>query len=368
MTSSCSEGPAGRPASILHVVSSDDRRGAETFAVELAGVLRAGGQAGEVVALAPGLVGGLDVTTLGPSRFAAATLIGLRRRARGATAVVAHGSSTLPAVAAATAGTGVPFVYRSIGDPLAWITTPARRARVRAAVRRAQVVVALWPGSAVVWHERLGVAAERVVVIPNAVRASSLHPATAAERRAARASLRVPADGPLVVCVGSLSPEKRVDLAVEAVAALEGVRLAVAGDGPCRPLITALAAEHGDGRVHVLGHHGRPQPILAAADLVVIPSDTEGQPAVAIEAGLSGLAVVATDVGGLPEIVDHGRTGLLVRPGDRPQLSAAVADALTTRTTMGPAARRRCEQHFDLDVLAAAWRQIFARMGGTATP
>jgi glycosyltransferase involved in cell wall biosynthesis len=350
------------------VVSSDDRRGAEIFAVDLAEVLRRGGRPGEVVALAPGPAGGLDVATLGPTRFAAVTLIGLRRRARDAAVIVAHGSSTLPAVAAATAGTGVPFVYRSIGDPRAWITTRARRARVRAAVSRARAVVALWSGSAVTWHEHLGVAADRVVVIPNAVRAAAFQPATLAERKAARAALGIPADGPLVACVGSLSPEKRVDLAIEAVAALDGVRLAVVGDGPSRAAITALAAGHGDGRVHVLGSHDRPQSVLAAADLVVIPSDTEGQPAVAIEAGLSGLAVVATDVGGLSEIVDHGHTGLLVRSGDRRDLSAALADVLEASTTMGPGARRRCERHFDLDVVAGAWRQILDGITGSPGP
>jgi glycosyltransferase involved in cell wall biosynthesis len=349
---------------VLHVVTSTDRRGAETFAVDLDEALRAQGVSGEVVALAPGPAGGLDLPTLGPRRFAPVTLAALRRRARAVETVVAHGSSTLPAVATAVAGTGVPFVYRSIGDPLAWVTSPARRARVRLAAGRARAVVALWPGSAVVWHEHLGVDADRIVVIPNAVKAGDFHPVTDAERRAARARLGIPPDGPLVACLGALSPEKRVDLAIDAVAALDGVRLAVVGDGPSREAVIAAASRCGQGRVHVLGSHPRPQPILAAADLVTIPSDTEGQPAVAIQAGLSGLAVVATDVGGLAEIVDHGRTGLLVRRGDRRALSAAMARALEAETSLGAAARRRNMERFALDAVVPAWRELLEGAAG----
>src|SRR5258707_9646959 len=126
----------GRPGRILHVVASTDRRGAETAAVDLAGALEGLGQSGVVVALAPGDAGGLDIPVLGPARFSAHGLAGLRRHARRSAGVVAHGSSTLPAVAAVTLGTGVPFVYRSIGDPRAWVTTAARRTRVRAAAAR----------------------------------------------------------------------------------------------------------------------------------------------------------------------------------------------------------------------------------------
>ena len=113
-------GHGGDPAPadpVLHVITSTQRRGAETFAVDLAAALGARGVASEVAALAPGAGDTLDVATLGPAGLAPATLRALRRRAAGAPAVVAHGSRTLPACALALAGRRTPVVYRSIGDP-----------------------------------------------------------------------------------------------------------------------------------------------------------------------------------------------------------------------------------------------------------
>lgn len=345
--------PPDRPA--LHVVASTDRRGAETFAVRLAGALGARGWAGQVEALAPGLSGGLDVPTLGPSRYHLGTLARLRRRALDVGVVVAHGSSTLPAVAAATAGTGIPFVYRSIGDPSAWVTTAPRRARVRLAVSRAGAVVALWGAAAVTWHESLGVAAERLVVIPNACPVADFAPATADTKAQARRHLGLPPHVALALCLGSLSPEKRLDVAVRAVALTPAVHLAVVGQGHGRGALASLSEEVAPGRVHLLGQLADAGTALAAADLLVISSDTEGQPAVAIEAGLSGLAVVATRVGGLAEVVEDGVTGVLVPPGDPVALAKAITLAQLAAPGLGRAGRERCLARFDLEVVARTW-------------
>jgi glycosyltransferase involved in cell wall biosynthesis len=273
--------------------------------------------------------------------------------------VIAHGSTTLPAVAAATLGTPAPFVYRSVGDPRAWVNTPARRLRVRAAAGRAARVVALWRGSAVAWHEIVQLPAERITVIPNAVPAMDFVPPSPRERHAARAALAL---GPLggdriVLYLGSLSREKRVDLAIGAIAPLPDVRLVVAGDGPERPRLQAMAAMVG-APVQFVGAVRCPQAVLAAADVMVVASDTEGQPAVVIEAGLSGLPVVATRVGGLAEVVDHGRTGFLVDAGDKAGLAAAIDRALARREDMGKAARSYCLTRFDLANVANQWQVL----------
>ncbi|MGH9056297.1 MAG: glycosyltransferase family 4 protein [Acidimicrobiales bacterium] len=345
----------------MHVVASTDRRGAETAAVALAEELHHRGFQPTVVALAPGAGGGLEVPVLGPTRFSARTIPRLRELIAGSDVVVAHGSSTLPAVAAAAPGTGTPFVYRSIGDPSAWVNTLAREARVRLAVSTASAVVALWRGSAVWWHEHLRVPAGRITVIPNAARASDFPPVTPEQRQAARMALGLPASEPVVLCLGALSPEKRVDLAIEAVALLDGVHLAVVGDGPERSRLQSMAGAASRGRVRILGSTDRPQRALAAADALVVCSDTEGQPAVAIEAGLSGLPVVATDVGGLGEIVDDGRTGLLVPAGDAHRLAGAVSAALDRRAELGRAAAAYCAERFDLSVVAGRWQELLAR-------
>jgi glycosyltransferase involved in cell wall biosynthesis len=348
----------GSSGSILHLVASTDLRGAETAAVDLARALEGLGAAGDVVALAPGDVGGLDIPVLGPTRFSTRGLAGLRRQSRRYSVVLAHGSSTLPAVAAAMFGTGVPFVYRSIGDPRAWVTSAARRVRVRAAAGRAAAVVALWSGSAVTWHETLGVPAERLVVIPNAASVADFSPASESSRRAARAALRLDPDATIALCMGALSPEKRVDLAIEATKLLPDVQLVVVGEGPERARLEALARAAAPERVHFVGQTRLPQEPLAAADVVVVPSDTEGQPRVAVEAGLSGLPVVATKVGGLPEIVEDGRTGFLVPAGDATPLADAMRAALMAREPMGAAARQYCVAQFDLSRVAVRWHTL----------
>lgn len=340
---------------VLHVVSSTDRRGAETSAVALCSALAGLGLAGSTLALAPGPSDGLDLPVLGRSRFGAGTLRSLRQASRDHDVVVAHGSSTLPAVAAATIGLATPFVYRSIGDPRAWATTAARRARVRAAASRASRVVALWRGAAVTWHQLLGIPAGRIEVIPNGVPAGLFPLPTPDERTQARVALGLPADGPVALCLGALSREKRVDLAIRAVASLRGVSLAVVGEGSERSSLERLAVDQAEGRVWFLGSTDEPWRALAAADVLLLPSDTEGQPAVAIEAGLTGLPVAATRVGALGEIVIGGRTGELVEPGDPDGLAAAAVRCLDRRREFGAAARQHCLRTFAIERITGKW-------------
>lgn len=347
---------------VLHVVASTDPRGAESAAVGLHHHLVDLGCAGEIVALAPGQVGGLGVQSLGPTRFSGQTIRSLRAATSDCDVVVAHGSSTLPAVALATFGDSKPFVYRSIGDPRSWITTPTRRARVRLEAGRAAGVVALWRESAVFWHEAIGVPAERIEVIPNGVDQARFPYAGEDERRRARKSLGVPTGSRVVLCMGSLSIEKRVDLAIRAVASLdEAPLLLVVGDGPERAFLERLASDLLGDRAVFAGPTHDPWEALAACDVVAIPSDTEGHPAVAIEAGLAGRPVVASRVGGVPEVVLDGLTGALVEPGDHAELAAVLARFLSHPEFSGRAAREQCVAAFDLAAIASRWLRFLQR-------
>src|SRR5215207_6096109 len=215
---------------VLQVITDADRRGAQVFASDLGAELD-GEFAVRTVALAPGRSGGLDVDVLGTSRLAPSTLRSLRRAARGSAVVVAHGSSTLPACAAALLGSGIPFVYRQISDPVFWTPSASRRLRVRTALGRARHVVALWSGSATVLHERFGVPEERITVVPNGV---PPRPAVdAGARTRARARFELAADEPVVAYVGALVPEKGIADLVRALASVPA-RLLVAGEGPAR--------------------------------------------------------------------------------------------------------------------------------------
>src|SRR5262249_5591200 len=147
------------------------------------------------------------------------------------------------------------------------------------------------------------------------------------DRAAARAALHW--DGaPVVLAVGSLTPVKNHAGLVEAfarvTAALPEARLVIAGDGPLRAALQAQADALPGGRVALLGDRDDVPRLLAAADVFVLSSRSEGLSLSLVEAHGAGRACVATDVGGNGEVLVHGETGLLVPPGE----PAALADAL----------------------------------------
>lgn len=356
-------------APVLQVITDVDRRGAQVAAMELQEALTERGRTVHTVALAPArMTARLDLPVLGPSRFAPKTLRDLRRQVRTAGAVVGCGSSTLPACALATVGSGVPFVYRSIGDLAYWANTPGRRVRVRFALRRAARVVALWQGAATALSERFGVPAERVRVIPNGVSAQRFAPVDTAARPAARRKLGLNPALPTLAVLGALSREKNVGAAIRILADLPDCQLVIAGDGQERSHLEALAETHAPGRVRFLGVVDEPADVFAAADLLVMPSRSEGMPAALIEAGFAGLPAVATDVGGVRDVVLSGQTGELVLPGDEMHLARAVCLALTNERTYGIAAREHCLANFEIGVVAAAWERLLDEVVAPGIP
>lgn len=348
---------------ILQVVSDADRRGAQVAAADVQEALTKRGWQFRTVALQPGrLDARLDVPVLGPRRFAAETLRALRAETREAGVVIGCGSSTLPACALASLGTGVPFVYRSIGDLPYWTRTRAKRIRVRAELRRTARVVALWQGAADVLPREFGVAPQHVVVIPNGVSGTRFPPVDRSRRPEARRRLDIAADRPTLVVLGALSPEKDVGAAIRVLPALPDCQLVVAGDGPERAPLERLAEEVAPGRVLFTGVVEEPATVFAAADVLVLTSRSEGMPAALIEAGLSGLPCVATDVGGVRDVVRPGETGEVVPPGDRSALADAVRSALDRAESYGAAARRHCLARFEMDVVADAWEELLTRL------
>ncbi|HEX8803962.1 MAG TPA: glycosyltransferase, partial [Acidimicrobiales bacterium] len=214
------------------------------FALDLAAALADRGLAATTVALTTGGASDhpLPIDVLGDHPLDRATLRALRAAARRADVVVAHGSRTLDACALALTGTGVPFVYRSIGDPAAWSATGLRRRRTALLLRRAARVAVYWQGAADTLAAVHRVPPSKVAVIPKGVPVADHPLPAAADRVAARSRLGLPAEAPVVACIGALSVEKRVDAAVDAVAAIDGVHLLVAGDGARREALEAHAA------------------------------------------------------------------------------------------------------------------------------
>lgn len=338
-------------ASVLQLISDTDGvRGAQVAALELADALRARGTSIRTVALRRGTSAKvLDVPVLGR---------GHRRGAvKAARVVLAAGSTTLWTAPLATIGTGRGFVYRSIGDASAWAHDPLRRARYRAAISRAAGVVVLWPGAVDAMADRFGVDRERIAVIPQAAPVDRFPVVTADRRAEARRSLGISADASIALFLGSLSAEKQIDVAIDAIADLADIELVVAGDGPLAAELRAHAERVAPGRVRFLGAVDDPRPALAAADLVVLASRTEGVPGVVVEAGLTGLPTVATAVGGVSSVVVDGVTGVLVPSGDASALRDGI-DRARRDPSLGPAARTHCVGAFTLDAVVERWQAV----------
>jgi len=181
----------------------------------------------------------------------------------------------------------------------------------------------------------------KVDVIHNAVDWATLQ--TTVGRDEMRRSLGVPLDVPVVAVIGRLSEQKGHAYLLEALAhtpALDRVHAVFAGDGDLRDSLRARAAALGvSSRVHLVGVRRDVGNLLNAIDVFVLPSLWEGLPLALLLAMGAGVPVVATTVSGVPEVVESGRTGLLVEPGD----AAALGRALSLLITDPGLARRLAE-------------------------
>lgn len=207
----------------------------------------------------------------------------------------------------------------------------------------------------------------RIRAIPNGCDASIFHPQP---REAARAALDIDTEAELVVYVGRLVPEKGLRELLDAAAMLAPqrprLRLALIGDGPMRAELEGRLAADPSLRVALPGALG-PQEVarwMAAADLVTLPSYSEGHPNVLVEALACGRPVVATPVGGIPEVVDAD-CGVLVPARDPAALAAGLADVLD-RSWDASALARRFSRDWDAvaeDTLIACREAVAGRAG-----
>lgn len=204
-------------------------------------------------------------------------------------------------------------------------------------------------------------------VIPNGVDLS----APPAGREAWRAANGFAAGDLLIASVARLEEQKNPLLLIEAFAraapAHPRARLLLAGQGSLEPQAREKAAAAGVApRVHFLGVRQDVPGLLAASDLCALASSWEGSPVALMEALAAGLPAVATAVGGVPELVADGETGLLVPPGDSRRFAAALSRLLSDpslRAAMGRAAARsagRFDARNMIDGYAALFRKVAA--------
>lgn len=209
----------------------------------------------------------------------------------------------------------------------------------------------------------LGLASRaQYAVIPNGVDPAPFD--TLPPKAEARRRLGLPAGVPLVIAVGRLSPEKGQDLLLEALAFLPaGVHAVLVGDGPTRASLEVRSAQADlAGRVHFLGLRTDVPTCLAAADAAALPSRYEAQGMAVVEAMLARLPVAAFRVGGVPGILEHGRTGLLVPPADPTAFAAALAslldDAASARA-LGEQAAAHARARLSTSAMADAYDALY---------
>jgi glycosyltransferase involved in cell wall biosynthesis len=213
----------------------------------------------------------------------------------------------------------------------------------------------------------------KTVVIHNAVD-ESYGVGVDGDRAELAARFGVPADKVVVLFVGNLFKHKGLHRIIRSLAEVPDRpwHLVVVGVGPERdPCASRLERAGLSDRATFLGRLDADdvERVLAVVDVLCLPSTQEGMPYVILEAMASGVPVVSTTVYGIPEMVGHGETGLLVDPQDEDGLRDALTtliDRPETRNSMGRAARRRFEDHFTLDRQLRAMESLYldvARLG-----
>ncbi len=205
-----------------------------------------------------------------------------------------------------------------------------------------------------------GVDRSCVTVVPSGVDCERFRPPSADERARARARFGLSDGEAAIVAVGALEPRKGHRYLIEAIAALahSGIALKclIAGDGSTRTDLEREIAELGcSGRVTMLGRIEDPRELLWASDIFAMSSLKEGLGVAALEAMACGLPAVVSAVGGLREVVEHDRSGILVAPARADEIGAAIARLASSaelRTRMGAAARQRVEQNYSMGAMA----------------
>lgn len=222
-------------------------------------------------------------------------------------------------------------------------------------------------GEAVV--KDLGVPQEKIEVVLPGLDLDEFR--STVNRDKVRVDLGVEAGKHLVLYVGRLRPVKGVEYGIRAFAmALSqnlDLHMVLAGEGEQREELQALVKSLGiSERVSFLGVRNDLPDLLSAADSVLMPSLTEGFPRVAVEAMAASKPVIATEVGGVPEAITHGESGILVQAKDIEGMSAALVDLVRNaelQSRLSTAARNHVEQSYSVEKYVARLDEIYSRLG-----
>ena len=197
-------------------------------------------------------------------------------------------------------------------------------------------------------------------------------PARDLPRKGLRSPLGIPANVPLIITVAVLRPLKGIDYLIAAMPAIRetvaDAHLLIVGDGPERGPLEAAARSFGlEQAITFAGYREDVADLLREADVFVLPTLWDALPTVVIEAMAASLPIVASSVGGLPDMVRDGVEGRLVAPKDVAALASSVTSILADpaqRVSLGKNARQRAESEFSLEGQVARLATIYSTVGG----
>lgn len=245
-------------------------------------------------------------------------------------------------------------------------TTYPRNLFTRFVIRRAKRIIAVSDHVRrhLVFHEPL--AASKITVIHNGVQLRR-KPPTGEEAKKIRRRIGCAAGDRVVAYIGRLSREKGVEYLMKAIPSVlkrqPRCRFVFAGEGPEEDRLKIMSQESGiKDRIVFTGFVDDIEQIIPATEIVVIPSLVEGLPYVLLETMMWGKAVVATEVGGIPEVIKHGENGILVPPMDSEALAESIVRLLKTRrnmTSLGKAAHQHVAENFSLQTMVEKYRNVF---------
>lgn len=378
--------PTGRReiVRVLQLVHKPQRRGAEVFAHHLSMALERGGDEVRIVYLydadGPHTIPlrERDYVLGTPERSAFERVPGVHPRAVSAlrrivrefepAVLQVNGGRTVKygayAKALRFAGDAV-LIYRNIGNPSDWLHGRWHRLLYRRFVMlQLDAVVGVSRTTLSNVRRTYGIEVP-MRAIPNAIAPEALVPQHDPGELRVRAS--VPADARILVWAGQLSREKRVDRLFDVLARIRtggtDARLWLVGGGPLDAELREQANRAGvDDYTTFWGPRADVASYLAAADVFVLPSDSEGVPGVVLEAGYLRRPSVAMDVGGVAECVRDGETGVLVPNGDLTRMAEAIQELLSDeerRIGMGLAARALVERDYLVDAIAERYRRFY---------
>lgn len=270
--------------------------------------------------------------------------------------------------------------YASAHGRLSWAADALFRLWINlrnAVLKRADAFVAINRPIATEFA-RCGANISRIYEIPNGVDTRQFRPADAETRRLLRGKLGLPAKGAIAVYSGKLNRGKGLEYLLRAwetvAASSEDARLVLVGSGAgqslsCEDDLRRQVCERGlDSRVTFTGCVRNVHEYLQASDIFILPSEYEGLPMSVLEAMSSGLPVIASAVGGIPEVVRHLETGILVKPRDSEGLAREIIGLIDSPAHLSRAGRLAVRERYSIEAVSARYCELFsslqARMRG----